>query len=439
MSILIKNILALMPDDKEKFVLKTIDLTVTGDKISKITVKENDSAETPDEKGFEKVIDGKDKLLLPGLINSHTHAYMNFMRNVADDVPFMDWLFKKISPIEDVMTEEDCYWGTNLAIAEMLRSGTTCFNDMLIYIMPTLKAIKESGIRAAVSRGLVGNGNDEGGALRIRQTLEGRDAYKDCDRIDVFMAPHAPYTCDEEYMRIVEAVAEENNMPIHTHLAESKSEIAQIKEKYGCTPIEMAERNGLFRGRCIAAHCVNLTEKDIEILKRNNVTVATNPVSNMKLGNGFAPVPELMNAGVNVALGTDGSASNNNLNMFHEMSVLTLIHKGVKETAECVSAKEALEMATINGAKALGKENLIGVIAEGLKADLAILNLDTPSMCPRNNIIASLCYSANGSEVETVMVDGKILMENRVLLTIDEERTLYENEKIMKKIGKMIG
>ena len=383
----------------------------------------------------EKVIDGKDRLAIPGLVNCHTHSYMSFMRNVADDLSFMDWLFGSIDPIEQQMTDEDTYWGACLAIIEMMKSGTTCFNDMQMNIHQTTRAVKESGMRAVISRGLIGSGNDEAGQMRLRQAYEERDAAADCERLSFMLAPHAPYTCDEGFMRIVSEEAKKNHMGIHVHLSESESEIEQIKEKYGCSPIEMADRNGLFDVPAIAAHCVQITKSDMEILKAKNVSVVTNPASNMKLGNGFAPVPEMLDMGINVCIGTDGAASNNSLNLFHEMSLLALIHKGVKRTPQCISAKENIRIATINGAKALGLEKEIGSLEVGKKADIAILNLNSPSLTPRNNLIAGLSYSANGSEVETVIIDGKITMENRKILTMDEDLVYKKINEIIVRLG----
>jgi 5-methylthioadenosine/S-adenosylhomocysteine deaminase len=255
--------------------------------------------------------------------------------------------------------------GASLAVIEMMKSGTTCFNDMQMNIHQTTRAVKESGMRAVISRGLVGSGNDEAGQIRLAQAYEERDAAKDCDRLSFMLGPHAPYTCDDGFMRIVSEEAKKNNMRIHVHLSESESEISQIQEKYGLSPIEMADQNGLFDVPAIAAHCVQVDAKDIAILKEKNVSVVTNPASNMKLGNGFAPVPAMLEAGVNVYLGTDGAASNNSLNMFHELSLLTLIHKGVNKTPQCVSAREGFRIATINGAKALGLEQEIGSIEVG--------------------------------------------------------------------------
>lgn len=427
MGIVIENALVVLPEGTEDVIRET-PLYIEGDRITGIGDKPA---------GFtaDKVIDGTDKLVIPGLINCHTHSYMSFMRNVADDLSFMDWLFGTIDPIEQQMTDVDTYWGANLAIIEMMKSGTTCFNDMQMNIHQTTRAVKESGMRAVVCRGLVGSGNDEAGQSRLRQAYEERDAAKDCDRLTFKLGPHAPYTCDDEFLKIVAAEAKREKMGIHVHLSESESEISQIQEKYGCTPIALAEKCGIFDVPAIAAHCVQVTDEDIAILKRKNVSVVTNPASNMKLGNGFAPIAKMLDAGVNVCLGTDGAASNNCLNMFHELSLLTLIHKGTGKTPQCVSAKEGFRIATINGAKALGLEKEIGSIEVGKKADLAILDLNTPSLTPRNNLIAGLSYSANGSEVDTVIINGQITMENRKILTVDEKLVYGKIQDIIVRMG----
>lgn len=427
MGIVLKNILALLPEG-DRDVIKETDIYIEGSRIASIGKKPEGFSE-------DKVIDGKDRLAIPGLVNCHTHSYMSFMRNVADDLSFMDWLFGTIDPIEQKMTDEDTYWGACLAIIEMMKSGTTCFNDMQMNIHQTTRAVKESGMRAVISRGLVGSGSDEAGQMRLRQAYEERDAAADCDRLTFMLGPHAPYTCDDGFMRIVSEEAKKNNMRIHVHLSESESEIEQIREKYHCTPIEMAEKNGLFDVPAVAAHCVQITESDMDILKRKDVSVVTNPASNMKLGNGFAPVPEMLEKGINVCIGTDGAASNNSLNLFHEMSLLALIHKGVKRTPQCISAGETIRIATINGAKALGLEREIGSLEEGKKADIAILNLNKASLTPRNNLIAGLSYSANGSEVETVIIDGEITMEDRKILTMDEELVYKKIDEIIVRMG----
>ncbi len=427
MGIVIKDVLAVLPQGAEDVIQET-SFYIEGDRIAAI-------GDEPAGFSEDKVIDGKDKLVIPGLINCHTHSYMSFMRNVADDLSFMDWLFGTIDPIEQQMTDEDTYWGANLAIIEMMKSGTTCFNDMQMNIHQTTRAVKESGMRAVVCRGLVGSGNDEAGQSRLRQAYEERDAAKDCDRLTFKLGPHAPYTCDDAFLKIVAEEAKKENMGIHTHLSESESEISQIQEKYGCTPIALAEKCGIFDVPAIVAHCVQVTDEDIDILKKKNVSVVTNPASNMKLGNGFAPVARMLEKGVNVCLGTDGAASNNCLNMFHELSLLTLIHKGTGRTPQCISAKEGFRIATINGARALGLEKEIGSIEVGKKADLAILDLNTPSLTPRNNLIAGLSYSANGSEVDTVIINGQVTMEGRKILTMDEALVYHKIQDIIMRMG----
>ncbi|MBO4808243.1 MAG: amidohydrolase [Lachnospiraceae bacterium] len=426
MGIVLKDILAALPKGEDVEVKQT-SIFIENDKIVGIGSEPS---------GFkaDEVIDGTDKFVIPGLINCHTHTYMAFMRNVADDLPFMDWLFGRIDPIEQKMTDDDVYWGACLGIIEMLKTGTTCFNDMQMNPCITTKAVKDSGMRAVIARGLVGSGNDEGGRKRLDDTYKDMEFSKDCDRLSFILGPHAPYTCDEEYMRIVSNEAKEHDMGIHIHLSESVSEIEQIKEKYGCSPIEMAERNGIFDVRCIAAHCVQVDDKDMDIMKKHNVNVVTNPASNMKLGNGFAPIPEMMERGINVCLGTDGAASNNSLNLFKELHLLTLIHKGTHRTPECISATEGFKMATINGAKALGMEDKIGSIEVGKKADLAILDLKKPSLQPINNLIAGLSYSADGTEVETVFVDGKKVVENGKVLNLDEDLVYKKVNEIIKRL-----
>ncbi|MCI8813824.1 MAG: amidohydrolase [Lachnospiraceae bacterium] len=427
MGIVLKDILAALPKDGQDAVCRT-NIYLQEDKIVGI-------GEMP--KGFsqDRVMDGTDRLAIPGLVNAHTHSYMALLRNVADDLTFEDWLFKNIEPIEDKLEPEDAYWGACLAILEMMKSGTTCFSDMQMHIHQTSKAAAESGMRAVISRGLVGSGDNEAGQIRLKEAYEEKEAWKDCDRLTFFLGPHAPYSCDENFQRIVAGEAAKNHMGVHIHLSESRNEVENIRSQYGASPIALAKRAGLFDGLAVAAHCVHVDEDDLDILKECRVSVITNPASNMKLGNGFAPVPDMLEKGINVCIGTDGAASNNSLNMFHEMNLLGLIHKGAREKADCVSAREIFRMATINGAKALGMERQTGSIEIGKKADLAILNLRTPSMTPRNDLLAGLCYSANGSEVETLIIDGRIVMEDRKVLTLDEDRIYAEISRICKRLG----
>ena len=423
MKILIKGILAVTPGGAE-----TCSVYISDGLIAS-------TSSAPEGFAADKTIHGAGKMLIPGLVNAHTHAAMTIFRNCADDLLFNDWLFGKIMPLEDKLTADDCYWGTLLAVMEMLRSGTTSFIDMYYFMDALARAIEESGIRAILSRGLQGSSEDPaGGDERLREALEAIENWKGRDNLGFMLAPHAPYTCDEGYQRTVAEEAKRRGIPINTHLAESLAEIDTIREQYGCTPIELADWAGLLTDTTVAAHCVHLTDSDVSLLAERGVHVATNPVSNLKLANGVAPVLKMLKAGIKVTLGTDSAASNNALNMFRDLSTLTLIHKGINHDAQAITAREGFKIATKNGAQAMGYNNL-GEIKPGNIADLAILDLDCPNMQPINDPVAALSYSANGSEVETVIVGGRVLMENREFLTIDRERVFFEIGKVCERIG----
>ena len=420
MNILIKDIFAVLPGG-----VQTCSVYISGGVIASVS-------STPDGFTADKTINGAGKLLIPGLVNAHTHAAMTIFRNSADDLLFNDWLFGKILPMEEKLTGDDVYWGVLLAVMEMLRSGTTAFIDMYYFTDYYVRAVEESGIRCAYSRGLTGDAAT--GERKLREALDEIGKFSGRGNMTFMLAPHAPYTCDEGFMREVGAQARRQGIPIHTHLAESFAEIETLRERYGCTPIEIADKTGLLTDTTVAAHCVHLTDGDIKILAERGVHVATNPVSNLKLANGVAPVLKMLQAGVKVALGTDSAASNNALNMFRDLSMLTLIHKGVNHDAQAVTAQEGFEIATKNGARAMGYDNL-GEIKPGNIADLCILDLDRPNMQPVSDHVAALAYSANGSEVETVIVGGRILMENREFTTIDSERVIFEVNKICERVG----
>ena len=424
MGIVIRDALAVLPGEKGPETGRHT-IYIAGDLIAGID-------ERPEGFTEDEVISGKDRLVIPGLINAHTHTYMSMMRNCADDLSFMDWLFGRVSPIEDRLTGEDAYWGSLLSQIEMIRSGTTTFNDMQMHIHQTTKAVRESGMRAVICRGLVGDAYDRSDK-RLQEALEEMNDGKDCDRLTFLLGPHAPYTCGPAYLRMVADVAKEKGLGIHIHLSESVAELENMRRDHDCTPIAYAYKAGVFDVPAIAAHCVQLEGEDISILAQNGVSVVTNPASNMKLGNGFAPVRELLEAGVNVCLGTDGAASNNAQNLFREMGHLALIHKGTNRTPQCIGAPEVFEAATIAGARALRLNT--GSIEVGKKADLAVLRLDTASMMPNNNLIAALCYSADGSETDTVIIDGKIVMQGRELKTIDEERVFFEIRQMCGRLG----
>ena len=422
MDILISNILASLPD---------------GVRVCSVYIKDGIIAgidEKPEGFAPEKTINGSGFLLIPGLVNAHTHSYMALFRNCADDLTFNDWLFGRVMPLEDNLDDDACYWGTLLAISEMLSTGTTAFLDMIMFMDAAARAASESGIRAVLSRGLSGDcDEDSGGFRRLREADSAIRAWAGHENITFMIGPHAPYTCTESYLRLAGETAKKYGLPVTIHLAESANEMETVRRDFGCSPIELADRCGLLDEKCVAAHCVHLSDSDIALLKERGVTVATNPVSNMKLANGFAPVPKLLKAGVKVALGTDGAASNNTFNMFRELSALTLVHKGVTGDPQAVTAREALKIATVNGARALGLNS--GEISVGMNADLAIIDLDRPNMQPVNDPLSALCYSASGYETDTVIVGGRVLMEKGKLLTIDTGRVYAECARICERIG----
>ena len=420
MNILIKDILAFLPGGAE-----VCPVYISDGVIASIT-------SAPDGFFADKTIYGSGKMLIPGLANAHTHAAMTILRNCADDLLFNDWLFGRIMPLEENLTDGDCYWGVLLAVMEMLQSGTTSFIDMYYFTDDCARAVMESGIRCTYSRGITGEVS--AAEEKLRSVIEEIERWNGRDKLRFMIAPHAPYTCDEGFQRETAAEAKQRGIPINTHLSESLAEIETIKERYGCSPIELADKTGLLADTTVAAHCVHVSDGDIGILAERGVHVATNPVSNLKLANGVAPVPKMLKAGVKIALGTDGAASNNSLNMLRELSTLALIHKGINHDALAITAREGLEIATKNGVRAMGYDNL-GEIKPGYIADLTILDLDRPNMQPVNDPVAAPVYSANGSEVETVIVGGEILMENREFLTIDSDRVFFEVNKICERIG----
>ncbi len=387
------------------------------------------------EKDFTRVIEGKDKLIMPGFINTHTHAAMSLFRGYADDMPLQEWLEKRIWPVEAKLNEGDIYWGTLLAICEMIRGGTTCFADMYFYMEEAAKACLESGMRASLSQGLVGLDAAKG----MASLEEGKKLVRDWHgkgegRITVMLGPHAPYTCPPEYLRKVAGAAELLQVPIHIHLAETRNEVEETLRMHGKRPVELMEQIGLLEQKVLAAHCVYLTRGEMHMMAENKTAVAHNPGSNLKLGSGVAPLADLLQRGVLVSLGTDGAASNNNLDMLEEMRLAALLQKGFGEDPTLVPAEEALALATVNGAGALFLEEGTGTLKEGSRADLIMVKLGSPHLHPLHSITAHLAYSALSSDVELTMIDGNILMEKGDLKTVDEERILFETEKISARL-----
>lgn len=427
MRILIKDASILTMNDGDEVLLKS-SIAVEDDRIKHVGKIPKDF--TPD-----KIIDGRRKAVMPGIINAHTHMAMSLFRNYADDLPLMEWLSQKIWPIESKLSGEDVYWGTMLSIIESIRSGVTCFSDMYLFMDNTARAALESGIRARLAWGMFGNNAEDNTGFDITRKFYNDWNGKGDGRITVMAGPHSPYTCSPDYLKRVVEFAKEMDMGIHIHLSESKKETQDSYEQFGKSPIKHAADIGIFDVPTTAAHCVQLSEEDIDILAKNNVTVINNPGSNLKLGNGFAPVARLLEKGVNVALGTDGSSSNNNVNMFEEINLAAIINKGANNDPTSIPAMTALNMATKNAAKALGLEKEIGSIETGKKADLIIIDLNKPHFYPMHDIVSAMAYSAQASDVETVIINGNIIMENYDIKTIDVEK-VYEN--IEKSVSRLL-
>ncbi len=409
--------------DRGEFKVESRDLYIRDQKIAGIG-----SFDGWAENGFE-TIDASDRLIMPGLVNMHTHAYMTAMRNYADDVDFEEWLFKRVMPVEDQLPGEAAYWSSLFACMEMIQTGTTCFVDMHMFKGESPRAAEQAGLRAFIGRGLVGEDLYTDGLSRFQEALEEKEAYES-DRIKFVLSPHAIYSCSAKLFAQVAKEADKRGMRKQTHLSESRAEVDNAVKKYGKTPVEVLLDTGFLDERTLAAHCVDMRGTDMEILKKKRVNVVTNPASNAKLGNGFAPAAVMGDQGINLCVGTDGAASNNTLNMFREMGILSLIQKGISRDSTSAPAKFVVEAATLNAAKALGMAGRLGVIEKNACADLIFLDLKAASLFPDNNILSSLCYSANGSEVDSVMVGGRFLMRDRELLTIDSERVYYEVQKI---------
>ena len=399
--------------------MKKASIAVEGTQIKTI-------GDVPDSWQANRIIDCTDMLAIPGLINAHTHAAMTLFRSYADDMLLMDWLKDKIWPAEAKLTGEDVYWGTLLAVAEMLRSGTTAFADMYFFMSEAARAVEESGIRAVLSRGMAGVAPNAEQALRESEVFY-KEWYNGSDgRITVMLGPHAPYTCPPAYLRRVVDLAGKLGAEIHIHLSETAGEVADCIKQNGKSPIALMDELGVLDCGVLAAHCVHVSPEDMAIMAAKKVRVAHNPGSNMKLASGIAPVPDMLQAGIVVSLGTDGAASNNNLDMIEEIRLAATLHKVHRLDPLAVPATAAIDMATRQGAIALGLGSITGSLAAGYKADIVLLDMRSPHWYPRHDRSSLLAFAAAGADVHTVLVDGRILLENRRLTTIDEERLMAE-------------
>ena len=360
-------------------------------------------------------------VVLPGLINSHTHAAMTIFRGLADDLPLMEWLHHHIFPAERKLTEEWVYWGTLLACAEMILSGTTTFCDMYLFEHKVAEAASAAGMRALVGEVLYDFPSPHYGPIEsgLAFTESLIRQWQGNPLVKIAVEPHALYTCSPPVLQRCHELAERCGVPLIMHVSENEAEVDEILKRYGHRPVAHLESLGMLSPRFIADHCVALDHHDMELLAERGVEVIHNPESNMKLASGIAPVPELLELGVNVALGTDGCASNNDLDLFGEMDTCAKLHKAATLDPTVLPAATVLRMATRNGAKALGLESKIGELSPGKGADLIVVTFDQPHLTPLYEPKSHLVYAARGSDVRHSIIHGRLVMENRKLLTMD--------------------
>lgn len=392
--------------------------------------------EEPQVDAETRVMDGTHLLFLPGLVNTHGHAAMSLLRGFGDDLALQVWLQEKMWPMEAKFTADDVYWGTSLSVLEMLKGGTTTFVDMYDHMDQVAKVVQDSGMRGVLTRGVIGLCPPEVQKQKLDEAVAfAKDWHGQAEgRITTMISPHAPYTCPPDFIEKFVQAAHDLNLPIHTHMSETAAEVQQNVNDYGLRPVAHLEKLGVFSRPALVAHAVHLTDEEIEILAKHQVAVSHNPGSNLKLASGVARVTELLKAGVTVSLGTDGPASNNNLDMFEEMRLAALIHKGVSGDPTAVPAAEALRMGTEYGAKSAFLDN-VGRLAVGMKADMIALNTDQAHFLPRTDYISHSIYSASAKDVEHVWVDGKQVVKHGSCLTLDEERIRREAQRSFERLS----
>ena len=416
---LIKNVTAVTMDD-EGHLYSDAYIAIKDGKISYI------GTEAPQEQA-EKVIDGRGMIAMPGLVNTHSHAAMSLMRGYADDYVLQEWLNDHVFPIEGKLVGDDVYWAMLWAQAEMLATGTIAYTDMYMHLPKMAQAAVDGGLYANISNGAMcfnpaGYCFDTDGVTgQNREVLE-RFHQADNGRVKLDVSIHAEYTSFPGLWQDFSAYAAENGLNMHIHLSETRAEHENCIAKYGKTPAAILAENGVFDTRTTAAHCVWITEEDMAILKEKNVTVAHNPVSNLKLASGIAPVAKMFEKGVRVALGTDGVCSNNNHDLFEEIKLAALLQKGVNYDPRLMPAYRALWMATRAGAFAQGREQEIGQLTAGFDASLILIDTEKPGLYPVHNPVSTLAYSARGGDVSLTMIRGKVLYENGRYTELDIEQ-----------------
>lgn len=392
------------------------------------------------------VIDFNRKIVLPGLINTHTHSASPLFKGMADDLSLMDWLKKVLWPAEKNLTGEIVYWGSSYSCLEFLESGITTFADQYFFSEYVGRAVQNSGLRGFIAPSVFTNGSPETQDT-IQAAVNFIEKYKGKEEQTLIypcIGPHAPYSCSSETLKTVAKIAASYNLIIHTHISETVEENREIFEKTGLTPTQYLDSVGILDHKVLAAHCIHVNQKDMELFRQKNVRISYNPISNLKLVSGIMPLKELMDQGVLVSLGTDGAQSNNSLDLLKDLKTGVLIQKQQYKDATFISAKEALKMVTINGAKALGMDHEIGSLEKGKKADLIALDTKKTNINPLhfnhvNNIYSAVVYASDGSDVSDVIVNGKMLMRDREHLHLNKEEILEQTRKGAKVVLEKAG
>ena len=385
----------------------------------------------------KEVIDAKGCLIMPGLINAHTHAAMVCFRGLADDLPLTDWLNNYIFPAESLnVNEELVYYGTMLACAEMIKSGTTTFCDGYFFENQAFHAVKESGMRAILAQGVIDFPTPD--VKNPEKNVKNAENYLMAHKKDCLISPavfcHSIYTCSSQTLKESKELSKKHNVFFLIHLSETQGEVQQIREKYGDSPVNYLKKLGVLDENLIANHCIYLEDDEIDILKEYGVKIVHNPESNMKLASGVAPVPDFISKGIPVGLGTDGAASNNNLDMFQEMDTTAKLHKVIRGDPTVINARQVVEMATTGSAEVLGLNKKIGTLEVGKKADIIIVDMNKPHLTPLFNIYSHLVYCVNGTDVKTAIINGKLVLKDRKLKTIDEGCIMEQVRRISLRV-----
>jgi len=408
----------------------TMDNNLTEYKDTDIVIKDGkiiDIGKNKKNEYFGKTINGRNKIAIPGLINTHTHAAMTLLRGYGSDNPLKVWLEEYIWPAEGkLVSYEFVKDGTDIACYEMLRNGITTFVDMYFFEDAVADSVKEAGMRAVLCTGILdfptpgAKTPDEG----LKKTEEFIKQYENDQFIYPATGPHAPYTCSPETLKKAFDLAEKYDVLYHIHVSETQFEVNDIKERYGDTPVKHLKNIGVLSERMLAAHMVHPTEEEIDLLAENNVKIAHCPESNLKLASGVAPVPQMIDKGITVSVGTDGTASNDDLDIIGEISTAAKIHKGVNLDPTVLNARQALRMATIDGAKAIRLESKIGSLEIGKFADIVLIDIDDPHLQPLFDPYTQIVYSSNGKDVDTVIIGGKVIVSNKNIIVFDKEGLL---------------